>query len=150
MSEHPEMPEEDRLAAVAAREVTRLTRAVRLYRLFIIVLGVTCAALVGGGITLGLLWASTSAVVAQQARQAQAQQAQAQVLARQAQAQARQAYQGCLAGNEYRAGDERIWGFFVQLATRGKPNPEASQLLGYVARVDAPRNCGPLKPPAGG
>jgi hypothetical protein len=123
------------LMEAATRQVGRLNRAVSRYRLFTIILGVVCAGLVAGGVVLGVLWESTHEIVAHQAQVTRA--------------QAEQAYQGCLAGDDYRADNEQIWVYFVKLVTKGKANPEAAQFLRYVDRVDAARDCAALRPPAG-
>lgn len=116
------------LMAAAVKQVNRLERAVNRYRIFMIVLGVFCAALLAGGLLLWKTYDSTQALVNHQGQQN---------------------YTGCLAGNNYRTGDQHIWHYFIQLATAGtketkKTEEIINQLLAYVDKTDALRNCKPL------
>lgn len=121
------------LMKAAVRQVDRLNRAVNRYRVFVIILSAVSLALVAGGIVLGILWGNTQSVLARQAQDTRV--------------QAEQSYQSCLAGNEYRTGNQQIWVEFARLVTKGKPVPEATQFLAYVSKVDKLRNCAPLRPP---
>jgi len=52
----------------------------------------------------------------------------------------------CTAGNAYRAGDEKGWDEFIRIAVRGSAHPAAAEaiakpFLGYIHRLDAPRDC---------
>ncbi|SRR5579859_873672 len=160
--EHEAEQDPSVLMRVAVRQVDKLTKAVNRYRILVIILGTVCAALIAGGVVLGITYSNVQAVVS---------------------AQGQQSYKGCLNGNDYRSGNQQIWVFLFDLITqngpatarqvnafltladkddpgnsaiwaalatqlKGNPNSPAvvHRFLNYVAKVDAPRNCAPLKP----
>lgn len=127
------------LMRAAVQQVNRLNKAINRYRVFVIILGIVCAAIIAGGVVLGITYRNTDNALATTKS----------VVHRQAE----QSYSGCLLGNDFRSGNEQIWNYFIELATQGNPsakNPGTQQvirkLLNFVAKVETPRNCAPLKP----
>lgn len=135
--EHEAEQDPSVLMRAAVVQVTRLTKAVNRYRIFVIILGAVCAALIAGGVVLGITYGNTENALTTTRS----------VVHRQAQ----QNYSGCLLGNDFRSGNQQIWNYFIELATQGNPSANSKgtqevihKLLAFVAKVETPRNCKPL------
>jgi hypothetical protein len=132
-------PDPSVLMRTAAQQVDRLNKAVSRYRVFSIILGVVCAALIVGGLVLWNTYGQTRAAVSD-TRSTVSQ------LKGVESHQVQESYDTCVEGNTYREGDQKIWTHVLTLATRGNPDANAisRSLLAYIAQVDALRNCKPL------
>jgi len=125
--DHGTEQDESVLARTATAQVATLRKAVNRYRIFVIFLGVVCAALLAGGLLLWKTYDSTQSVVERQSQQD---------------------YASCVAGNTYRSGSEQIWDhFFSLLVTKSTPKSAVAEVhgfLSYIAKVEALRDCKPL------
>lgn len=100
---HEAEPDPSVLMETAARQVSKLTKAVDRYRLFTVILGAVCVALIAGGITLGIV-AYRSSQLVNTVRDG--------------------AISSCESGNLARATNQKIWDEFLNILV---DNPATAQ-----------------------